>query len=385
MELGVLTLLMLLIISPLAILLGIGDIIVVYNDNIGKFPMDVGQFKFKIGLEGSNVEVYFIDSPKVESLPGISFSMIRGEAHFSIGGKSFLYEGTRGVVSQSEWIIIESYEDGSPLILVRDIDGKLVFLVTLSLSEADDDLLKAILNEIVSYIERRQAALMVILTTFTASAASVASFAIYEKYLKRVEGGIAGASIYLAASTAKIRDPLKNAVRAEIYEELKREPLTLKELKERTGLSKSSLLWHLGVLERAGLIRSDIFTGIKFYYVPGRTFDVKIKAMAMNPTRVRILKILSNDSKGDGIYLRGLAKELGMSTESIKRNLDFLEGIGLVESIYSKGRRYIRLTERGRELVDKSEGTKKIKQSVHKFIVDKVNLIKASSSQDKLH
>ncbi len=378
------SLITLLLVSPLVTILGFGSVVVVYSGEDARFPMRIDSFEFRLGEKGEVAEIYFMDSPGFERLPSMSYSELTANASAVIDGKVIHYNGRRAIISQERWTVLLSFNDGAPLLMVRDFNGILKFVVALPLKGLPDDFLRAILAKVANYLEGRQAAVTVLITTLVATTASVISYKIYEKYLKGVEGAVA-APLYVAASAVKIKDPLKSKTRKILYEELKREPLTVKELREKMELSKSSLLWHLGVLERSGLIKSEVFAGTKYYYVPGKTFDVKIKAMAMNPTRLHILRVVADKEKLGGAYLRELAKELGMSTESIKRNLDFLESIGLISSSYVKGKRYVKLTEMGRALVESGLSKKKFTTNAGLTIKDKVNLTGARRFQGILH
>jgi len=60
-----------------------------------------------------------------------------------------------------------------------------------------------------------------------------------------------------------------------------------------------------------------------------------------NPTRRSILALLEREGPQP---IRSLAEGLGVSTETVKRNVDILERLGLVETRRVRGKRIVSLT-----------------------------------------
>ncbi len=112
------------------------------------------------------------------------------------------------------------------------------------------------------------------------------------------------------------------------------------ELSEALEIPRTTLNYHLSVLEREGLINSEEILGERLYYLPGRRKDALLKAALRSPTRRAILAALSEGPAS----IRSLALKLGVSTETVKRNVDALESLGLVQTNKTRGKRIVYLS-----------------------------------------
>ncbi len=119
---------------------------------------------------------------------------------------------------------------------------------------------------------------------------------------------------------------------------------SLGELSSRLGLPRSTLAYHLSVLEREGLLSSEDLVGEKMFFPPGGREGALLRAAVRSRTRRRILESLAGEGPAS---IRGLASRLGLSTETVKRNVDLLERFGLVVSERVGRRRVVSLPPAG--------------------------------------
>ncbi len=116
---------------------------------------------------------------------------------------------------------------------------------------------------------------------------------------------------------------------------------SVSELSDQLQIPRSTLKHHLGVMERAGLITSEEILGERIYFLPGRRRDAAVRVALRNSTRRNILVLLEREGPQP---IRLLADRLGVSTETVKRNVDILEELGLVETRRVMGRRLVSLS-----------------------------------------
>ncbi len=115
---------------------------------------------------------------------------------------------------------------------------------------------------------------------------------------------------------------------------------SLSELSDELQIPRSTLSHHLGIMEREGLVTSEEILGERLYFLPGRRREAVVRAALRNPTRRSILTVLQEEGQQT---IRSLADRLRVSTETVKRNVDILERLGLVITRRTRGRRIITL------------------------------------------
>ncbi len=89
------------------------------------------------------------------------------------------------------------------------------------------------------------------------------------------------------------------------------------------------------------MITSEEILGERVYFLPGRRRDAAVRVALRNSTLKNILVLLEREGPQP---IRPLADRLGVSTGTLKRNVDILEKLGLVETRRVMGRRLVSLS-----------------------------------------
>jgi len=243
----------------------------------------------------------------------------------------------RGIVSAAGVDVLYSFEDGVPAVLKIGEDPPVV-LVCANLTEwavRDPESLLRVLAEIVRWLEPPT----LLPSTFAAVAVGGAAALLSARVLLQRRR-------HPSPSRLGIEGPrvgaLEHPVRAILLSLLQDVgAASASELSDELQIPRSTLSHHLGVMQREGLISSEEMLGERLYYLPGRRRDALVHAALKNPTRRSILAILEREGPRT---IRSLSDELGVSTETVKRNVDILERLGLVTTRRVKGKRLISLS-----------------------------------------
>lgn len=243
----------------------------------------------------------------------------------------------RGIVSAAGVEVVYAFEDGVPAVMVVEEDPPIV-LVSANLSEwamEDPGTLLAAISALLDYLNTG------VLLPPEFFAASLAGTAVL---------------VSLRAAIARRRSARQpqvgaRAVRSEVLSHPVRAVLlsllddvgaaSVSELSDELQIPRSTLSHHLAVMERSGLVKSEEMLGERVYFLPGRRQDAAVRAAMRNPTRRNILALLEREGPQP---IRSLAEGLGVSTETVKRNVDILERLGLVETRRVRGKRIVSLT-----------------------------------------
>ncbi|MGC8932382.1 MAG: winged helix-turn-helix transcriptional regulator [Candidatus Methanodesulfokora sp.] len=146
-------------------------------------------------------------------------------------------------------------------------------------------------------------------------------------------------SVPLAVIKIKGRDVLNNKRRVEIMEVLRRSAgMSANEIARTLKISRTAVLWHLSLLERAGIVNRVKVGNLTLYYCSGNW----ARALLFGNRKRIVEHLMRNGPRG----IREIAEELGMSTETAKRNVDLLQSLGIVESRREGRRRIISLSNR---------------------------------------
>ncbi|WP_456472637.1 winged helix-turn-helix transcriptional regulator [Methanocaldococcus sp.] len=129
---------------------------------------------------------------------------------------------------------------------------------------------------------------------------------------------------------------LLNNTRRMIYEHILDNPgIHLRAIAEDLNLSVSTVLWHLRILEKAGLIKKEKLDN-KLTFYP--TYINK-EDMPKFYLRTKIQREIFNYLKNcNGAHLRKIAKDLDKNVETIRYNLKKLEEMGIVKKKEDKNR-----------------------------------------------
>ncbi|WP_457613881.1 winged helix-turn-helix transcriptional regulator [Methanocaldococcus sp.] len=122
---------------------------------------------------------------------------------------------------------------------------------------------------------------------------------------------------------------LSNKTRQEIYNYILENPGShLREISKNLNKPTSTIAWHLRILEKAELIKSERL-GNKIIYLPVE-MDVKDlpKLYLRNETQKKIFNYLLKNPA----HLRKIAKDLNLNVETVRYNLKKMENVGIVET-----------------------------------------------------
>ncbi|RLG48843.1 MAG: hypothetical protein DRO06_00655 [Thermoproteota archaeon] len=128
-----------------------------------------------------------------------------------------------------------------------------------------------------------------------------------------------------------VRDPLKSPIRRRIYQLVVSRPgISASDVADALQISRASSSWHLSLLERTGLIRSTLIGGRRrIFFSPSSEREALVNFALASPTRSAIYSLLRERGP---LCIREIARSLGFSTETVKRNVDVLEALGMVRS-----------------------------------------------------
>jgi DNA-binding MarR family transcriptional regulator len=120
---------------------------------------------------------------------------------------------------------------------------------------------------------------------------------------------------------------LGNRVRTATFYEIVMSPgIHFRELKRRLEVSDGTLTWHLGVLEGAGMIRSEKGKYYKSYF-PRGNFPIKGRKFTPSPTKQRVLEVVNSSP---GLTQKTIAKRVGTTPSTVLYHLKQLEDMEMV-------------------------------------------------------
>lgn len=123
-------------------------------------------------------------------------------------------------------------------------------------------------------------------------------------------------------------DPLEHEVRNDLHEAILRSPGSyVTELGEMNDVPRSTLRYHLRILEREGLVYAETILGNLRYYPAGSDVDELAVALESEATAA----VLDAVERLEPVSVTTVAAELDRSPSTISYHLDRLEDEGLVE------------------------------------------------------
>ncbi len=150
-----------------------------------------------------------------------------------------------------------------------------------------------------------------------------------DKIIKTLYSGLG--SVALRIKYADEEEVLSHDLRREIMNHILDNPdVHLREIKRTFKISMSTALWHLRVLERAGLIKSKK-VGNRLMYFPAyyHPEEALVMLTLKNEKAKMIVDMLADVGYA---HLRRIARELGINPETVRYNLRKLERAGVVVS-----------------------------------------------------
>ncbi|RLG49570.1 MAG: hypothetical protein DRN96_09390 [Thermoproteota archaeon] len=102
---------------------------------------------------------------------------------------------------------------------------------------------------------------------------------------------------------------------------------TVSELEEELSLSKSAVLWHLGLLEARGKLKSRVIAGKRIYYLPEMEFEAILCYLMAYHVRRKIVKLVLKGMRS----ISSIALELKMSKSTVHRHVSYLLSYGVLK------------------------------------------------------
>ncbi|WP_135306085.1 winged helix-turn-helix transcriptional regulator [Haloarcula amylovorans] len=123
-------------------------------------------------------------------------------------------------------------------------------------------------------------------------------------------------------------DPLENTARNQIYDVISWSPGTYPmEIVDTTSLSRSTVRYHLRILEEEGLIASETVLGKQRYFQPGDQHIELLVALKTEMSRA----VLTAIYRLEPVSVSQLAHELDRASSTVSYHLSRLVELGLVE------------------------------------------------------
>jgi len=137
---------------------------------------------------------------------------------------------------------------------------------------------------------------------------------------------------------------LEHPVRKDIYWMIERLRIcTAADVKDTLGISATVASWHLWMLESRGFIESTRVAGRIVYHSPKISGNAAASLFLLrNPTRKKIVEFLMDEGPS---HIRGIARALSLSTETVKRNVDILVRYGVLVEKRSRDARIVSVNE----------------------------------------
>lgn len=135
-------------------------------------------------------------------------------------------------------------------------------------------------------------------------------------------------TIFLRYSRHDNSDPLENDVRQQIYESIERSPGTyISEMSEECDASRSTVRYHVRILEEEGLIVGETDRGKHRFYPTGS--ETPELAAALNDSATA--RVLDAIARLEPVTVSALAEDLDRSPGTVSYHLDRLTNDGLLE------------------------------------------------------
>ena len=125
----------------------------------------------------------------------------------------------------------------------------------------------------------------------------------------------------------RLKTALENRRRLKILNFIKKnQGLSIAQLQNEIGINRSTLKYHLSILEREGLI-STVKVGNKRLIFAGKPPDKVILAVKSSERKSQIIDLLS---EADGLKLREISEKMKINFKLLHYHIKELEKLGLV-------------------------------------------------------
>lgn len=160
--------------------------------------------------------------------------------------------------------------------------------------------------------------------------------------------GVPLGAVLLGYSRQANAEPLANDVRRRVNARVRATPgAHIAAIVEATDVSRSTVRYHLNVLEAAGLITGEMIRG-KHRYAPAGADLATAAALYDEPAR----EVLDSVARFEPVSVTGLADAVDRAPSTVSHHLDRLADVGLLERERAGGRVVIRLLPEARQHVD---------------------------------
>lgn len=160
--------------------------------------------------------------------------------------------------------------------------------------------------------------------------------------------GVPLGAVLLGYSRHANTEPLDNEVRRRVNERVRATPgAHIAAIVEATDVSRSTVRYHLNVLETAGLITGEMIGG-KHRYAPAGEDLATAAALYDGPAR----EVLDSVARFEPVSVTGLADAVDRAPSTVSHHLDRLADVGLLERERADGRVVVSLLPEARQHVD---------------------------------
>lgn len=160
--------------------------------------------------------------------------------------------------------------------------------------------------------------------------------------------GVPIGAVLLGYSRHANAEPLANEVRRRVNERVRATPgAHIADIVEATDVSRSTVRYHLDVLEAAGLITGEMIRG-KHRYGPAGEDLSTAAALYDGPAR----EVLDGVGRYEPVSVTGLADAVDRAPSTVSHHLDRLAEVGLLERERAGGQVVVRLLPEARQYAD---------------------------------
>ena len=134
---------------------------------------------------------------------------------------------------------------------------------------------------------------------------------------------------FLPIVITKIKSALENAKRRKILKIFMKNPgISLKELEELTKINRSTLRFHLDLLEDEGWIYSIKTGRHRLFFLVNNNDDINPLTLVKSERKKQIIELLNQNGE---LTIKEIADKLGISYKTAHRHISQLKSMGIVK------------------------------------------------------
>lgn len=159
--------------------------------------------------------------------------------------------------------------------------------------------------------------------------------------------GVPLGAVLIGYSRHASAEPLANEVRRRVNEQVRTTPgAHIAAIVDAVDVSRSTVRYHLDVLEEAGLVAGETIYG-KHRYAPAGHDLSTAAALYDEPSR----EVLDGVARYEPVSVSGLAAAVDRAPSTVSHHLDRLSDVGLLERVRADGGVKVRLLPEARDRV----------------------------------